>query len=399
MDWKKTLGDGGLAFGELLKTNRIGPDIDLSYLCLNRCDDKTMATQIPVRIAQALKSNTSLKTLNLVASQITPEGAMAFVEAFQVNKTFEELSLISSEIISDGGLALAALIKTNRIGETVSFSNATITTALLSVIFEALNDHNTTTVQHLYFSGCTIGNDGMMFIAEALKANKNLSSVAFGKYLANEFLSPACTRAFVEALKVNTTLERLNLVWSEIINDGGLVLAELIRTNRIGARLDFLGSISTAVMSRVFEALEMNTTVKELSLLRSEIDHEKASLIIKALQSNLIVLESIELTIDARNALLIAQALENNRTVKKILFYLYAVQDEKMIADCLLKNDVLLECFLGLKNFCPQERTDFWHHVRADGYKYYRLFQGRGIDDCGAEMWRFTRALFRARKE
>jgi hypothetical protein len=96
-------------------------------------------------LAEALKTNSTLTTLNLYKSSIGSDGAKALAEALKTNSTLTTLDLQRSSIGDDGAKALAEALKTN----------STLTT--------------------LDLSWNSIGSDGAKALAEALKTNSTLT--------------------------------------------------------------------------------------------------------------------------------------------------------------------------------------------------------------------------------
>ena len=72
--------------------------------------------------------------------------------------------------------------------------------------------------------------------------------------------------ALCNALKVNSTLEELELPWEKIVNDGGKVLGELIKLNKIWAKMYLSRSeFSPEVAINIAEALMTNTVMRTLN--------------------------------------------------------------------------------------------------------------------------------------
>ncbi|KAG0275391.1 hypothetical protein BGZ97_010305, partial [Linnemannia gamsii] len=65
------------------------------------------------RLAEALKTNSTLITLNLEGNSIGDDGAKALSEALKTNSTLTTLDLGSNSIRDDGAKALAEALKTN----------------------------------------------------------------------------------------------------------------------------------------------------------------------------------------------------------------------------------------------------------------------------------------------
>src|SRR3990167_4029868 len=88
------------------KTIRDDPVLDLSvYTYMGHT-----ATQA---LAEALKTNTFITTLDLWATNMSPEGAKALAEALKTNASITTLNLSYNDICPEGAKALAEALKIN----------------------------------------------------------------------------------------------------------------------------------------------------------------------------------------------------------------------------------------------------------------------------------------------
>ena len=443
--WSDILDDGGVALGELIKTSRIWTKMELNGL--------NITSGMAIHIAEALQENTLLKTLDLMdaynrKNPIGAVGARAFIEALKVNTTLTQLKLPWSNIIDDdGGFVLVEMIEMNEIRVDMRLNHSNITSTVAVRIAEALKVN--TVLKTLDLRSNPIGFEGAMALAEALRVNTilerldviwseindNENRVALlelfktGKVcnltnanitapiamkiaevlkestlpktldLRNNPIGAAGALAFVEVLWVNKALEELELPWSNIVDDGGVVLAELIKCSRIWTTLDFSWSrISAGVLSHICEALKGNSVLKYLYFRGCEIGNNVARLIAEMLKSNK-SLEKLNLDqnpFDIHGALIVVQGIAENNALKVIQFPKY--KDVTMLLPWLTGNDVLLRCGVFHDNILPRERVDLWKGISRDCVQYCQLFEEQ-IPDGGSEIWRFTRALFRARKD
>lgn len=435
LTWDGILDDDGVALGELIKTNKIWERISLKW--------SNVKCPVVERIAEALKENTVLKSMNLEENNISAKGAMALFNALKVNTTIEELDITWSGIVDDGGIALGELLKLNKIWSWISARNSGIKATVAIRIAQALRVNTILTFLDLRTN--LIGSEGAMAIFEALRINATLEILCVNlgdsfdaddetgvlRKKKEEIISPViweCVEAlkvnkalkelvltgnlvaeeeamvFVEVLKINTTLDLLNLPWCRIVGDGGVAISNLIRLNRTPFSMRFSPSKLTAtVLSRIFEAFRENRTTKSLDIRGCSIENDGAVVIAEAIQSKKIALENVSFTgrnIDFCVIKMIAQALVMDRT---FIFFsagkTLTDSEETELQLVLSQNDVLLQFFSGcISGILPVHRMRLWSNVREDCISYHQLFENH-IGDCGGETWRFTRALFRARKE
>jgi Ran GTPase-activating protein (RanGAP) involved in mRNA processing and transport len=72
-----------------------------------------MVLLIFVFLADALKSNKSLKVLKLLGNRIQTEGAIVLAEALLENSSLEELGLSENQISDDAAPAIINMLKSN----------------------------------------------------------------------------------------------------------------------------------------------------------------------------------------------------------------------------------------------------------------------------------------------
>jgi Ran GTPase-activating protein (RanGAP) involved in mRNA processing and transport len=101
-------------------------------------------------VAEALKTNSILTTLNLEGNKIGPADATALAGALKTNMTLASLRLEANRIGDDGARALADALKTNKtLAELVLYFNG-IGEAGGTSLAEALNNNTTLTALHVY---------------------------------------------------------------------------------------------------------------------------------------------------------------------------------------------------------------------------------------------------------
>ena len=153
------------------------------------------------------------------------------------------------------------------------------------------------------------------------------------------------------------------------------------------------------MLSHICSALESNMILKHIDFGYCQIGNNEASLIANALKSNS-TWAKLNLDgnpFDINGALAIAQGLAENKTIEHVQFP--PLTNYTPLLNCILSNDVLTKCKVGQKRLLPSnERLEKWKKVRRDCLAYHQLFD-KHIPDCSAELWRLTRALFRARAD
>ncbi|RMX59386.1 hypothetical protein pdam_00016382 [Pocillopora damicornis] len=163
-----------------LKTNTI----------VTTCDLRNPLINVAAALAEGLKYNTSLTTLNLYGNKIGHDGAAALGECLKYNTSLTWLDLNTNEIGDDGAAALG----------------------------EGLKYNTSLTTLNLY--GNKIGDDGAAALGESLKYNKSLTTL----YLDRNKIGHDGAAALGECLKSNKSLTTLYLHFNKIGDDGAAAL-------------------------------------------------------------------------------------------------------------------------------------------------------------------------------
>ncbi|KAF9311496.1 hypothetical protein BGZ91_006793 [Linnemannia elongata] len=150
-------------------------------------------------LAEALKTNSILTTLDLQYNKIGSYEVEVMAEALKTNSTMITLYLGNNLIGDSGAQSMSVVLKTNSTLTTLSF------------------DHN------------SIGVNGAQALSEAFKTNSTLTTLD----LQRNSIGFDGAKALAEALKTNSTLTTLDLGLNSIRSDGAKALAEALKTNSI----------------------------------------------------------------------------------------------------------------------------------------------------------------------
>ena len=170
----------------------LGAYLQIETVAISRVKvDETLA----VFLSNFLKTNTTVTTFTLTDS--SKDGAKSLAECLKYNTSLTTLDLRLNNIGDDGAAALAECLK-----------------------------HNTS-LTTLYLHGNGIGDDGVAALAECLKYNKSLTTLDF----CGNVIGDAGAVALGECLKDNTSLTTLYLYGNGIGDDGAVALAKCLREN------------------------------------------------------------------------------------------------------------------------------------------------------------------------
>ncbi|KAK3819060.1 MAG: hypothetical protein J3R72DRAFT_529307 [Linnemannia gamsii] len=291
-------------------------------------------------LAEALKTNSTLTTLNLRGNSIGHNGAKALAEALKTNSTLTTLDLWNNSIGSDGAKALAEALKTNSTLTTLNLNRNSIGGDGAKALAEALKTNSTLTTLNLEYN--KIGDDGAKALAEALKTNSTLTilSLEYNK------IGDDGAKALAEALKTNSTLTTLDLRGNSIGSDGAKALAEALKTNSTLTTLDLRGnSIGSDGAKALAEALKTNSTLTILSLEYNKIGGDGAKALAEALKTNstLTTLDLRGNSIGSDGAKALAEALKTNSTLTTLDLWYNSIGSDgtKALAEALKTNSTL----------------------------------------------------------
>ncbi|KAG0311509.1 hypothetical protein BGZ99_010121, partial [Dissophora globulifera] len=204
-------------------------------------------------LADALKINATLTTLNFTHSSIGDNGAQMLLEALKANSTLTTLNLRSNSIGLIGAQALSKLLKIN----------SSLTT--------------------LHLDSNSIGDDGAQVLSTALEANSALTTLD----LENNSIESIGARALAVVIKLNSTLTTLDLTGNSIRDDGARALSRALRNNSTLTSLDLKGNSIGDIGAQVLSAaLEVNSTLTSLSLSDNSIGNIGAQALSAALKKN-----------------------------------------------------------------------------------------------------------------
>ncbi|KFH68943.1 hypothetical protein, variant [Podila verticillata NRRL 6337] len=292
------------------------------------------------RLAEALKNNSTLTTLDLRGNSIGDNGAQALSETLKTNSTLTTLDLRGNSIGDNGAQALSKTLKTNSTLTILDLQENSIGDSGAQALAEALKINST--LSTLHFKRNSIGDNGAQALSEALKTNSTLTTLnlwcnligPYGARMLSEALktnSTLCTldlqensirdngaQELSEALKANLTLTTLHLSYNAIRDNGAQALAEALKTNSTLTTLELTGnSIGDNGAQALAEALKINSTLITLDLR----DHSIGSIGIQALSealktnSTLTTLDLRDNSIGSIGAQALSEALKINSTL------------------------------------------------------------------------------------
>ncbi|KAI9007840.1 kinase-like domain-containing protein [Hyaloraphidium curvatum] len=251
-------------------------------------------------LAEALKGNTALKSLNLSGNFIGDQGARALAEFLKGNSTLTYLDLRNNGIHDAGGRALLSALEHNLSLNDLNVDGNRISLSLLWEINNAVTNwgrkeralqarrglvaehsrevepHRQIGVQKTTAPGPT--RDHATYWVTRLAGKTEL--VARG-----ESIGDSRAGALAEALKGNAALSYLNLTGNSIGDRGARALAEMLMKNMALTKLYLAyNSIGENGGQALLSALELNSSLKELDLANNRVSSGLLEQIKKAVE-------------------------------------------------------------------------------------------------------------------
>ena len=182
--------------------------------------DETFA----VFLSNFLQTNTTVTTFNLTAS--LKNGVAALAECLKYNTSLTTLNLHGNKIGDDGAAALAECLKYNRSLTTLNLHGNGIGDYGAAALAECLKYNTSLTTLNLH--GNKIGDDGAAALAECLKYNRSLTTLN----LHGNGIGDDGAAALAECMKYSKSLTTLNLHGNGIVDPVAGALAQCLKYNK-----------------------------------------------------------------------------------------------------------------------------------------------------------------------
>ena len=234
---------------EILSTNT-----SVTKVCLTYC---TIEESGMVAISNALKKNNSIECIELRECMLTEDDIEILCEALKLNKSIKFLNLSCNNIENGGADALSKLLKINTSLEDIDIGENSIEADGVKMLADALMSN--TSLKMLDLSNNIINHEGVIALSNVLKSNTSLRYLGLRACLMGMDDS---AHEFSEALKINTTLETLDLRENYLADDDVQALSEALKINTTLEALYLNENEITALGKKAIkEALSINYTL------------------------------------------------------------------------------------------------------------------------------------------
>ncbi|KAG0363320.1 hypothetical protein BGX24_004911, partial [Mortierella sp. AD032] len=288
-----------------------------------------LGKRVVERLAETLKTNSSLTTLNLRENSIGENGAVALSKALKTNSTLTTLDLLGNSIGENGAVAVSEALKINPTLTTLNLDANSIKEKGAMALSRALMTNST--LATLYLSFNLIRDIGTVALSKVLKTNSTLTTLE----LSGNSIREKGAVALSGALKANSTLTTLNLSSNSIGDDGAVALSEALKTNSTLTTLElYSNSIGDDGAGALSEALKTNSTLTTLDLFDNSIGEYGAVALSEALKSNstLTTLKLSSNSIGDDGAVALSEALKTNSTLTTLELYSNSIGENGDVA-------------------------------------------------------------------
>jgi Leucine Rich repeat len=195
-------------------------------------------------LAEKLKNNPVVKTLNLSYNNIGDEGVRYVSDAIKHNTSMEWIYLSNNNIGAEGARYVSDAIK-----------------------------HNTS-ITMIYLGFNNIGDEGARYVSDAIKHNTSITHI----WLNNNNIGAEGARYLSDAIKHNTSIAEIDLHSNNIGAEGARYLSDAIKHNTSITKIDLHSNNIGAEGARyVSDAIKHNTSITKISLRNNNISQSVLS--------------------------------------------------------------------------------------------------------------------------
>lgn len=225
----------------------------LSHFCLG---DNGM-----IAIARSMIVNTSIRSLDIADNRLFADGIRAVARILRKNFTLTSLNASDN----NAGVAAAdifAALRTNTTLKTLQLKGNNLTDGMHAPIRRALDENSTLTQLDLSFN--QLRDTAVLGVAAALaKPDASLKHLN----LKWNKITAAGAAAVAAALKDNDTLILLDMSWNSLGDRGGILIGEAVATNRKLRKLDLSQNrLSHQSAIIIGDSLRFNTALVDIQL-------------------------------------------------------------------------------------------------------------------------------------
>ncbi len=245
------------------------------------------------QVAEMLQANKHLETIYLGCNHIGSKGANQLSLALKQHPTVTGLWLKRNPIGEAGILAIADLLTTNTTLKSLDLVNTQMTLPSLQTLLNNIKEYNTT-LERLYLGGNGLEREAASHIATFIQANKHIKALYLG---VNQLLNEGAG-IIAKALQKNHHLVELGMASNGIGNEGGEQLIQTLHKHPTLQHLDIGYSRSTRALGGAANTfnddlaplfarwIKAKTPLRFLSILHNEMTNHGFGILLEALTQN-----------------------------------------------------------------------------------------------------------------
>jgi hypothetical protein len=260
------------------------PDINLS-----RCGIGDQGAQA---LAETIKINTTISSLNLTDNHLTPVGAEHLINALMVNKSirsvnFADNRLGNQALVGTSGMSIGALVRQllnkNATVTDICLRGNSISDRDMEMISEGVIDNVTLTKIDLSYND--IGPRGAIAIAELLAhGSTDLRELRIEW---NRFQRIGALAILRDGLQHTGTVRKFHMAWAGIGDEGGEALGDIIRGSSVLEEVDVSHNrIGPKGAESIARGIRESTTLVRIFLNGNPIPDSGCASVVRALKDN-----------------------------------------------------------------------------------------------------------------
>ena len=229
---------------------------------------------------------------------------------------------------------------------------------------------------------CNINNNGAVNIAKAIQMNTTLHTLD----MSDNEISDDEVIAISDCLKKNSSLEKLNLSKNEIkiTNEGAKMIAEALQLNTTLKQLDLsINKIFDDGATAISNVLKSNITLQELNISHNNITNKGITKITEAIQINS-TLQNINISknhITTEGLLYLMEAVKNNCTLQ-VVNITHNINNVTRSGFTSIK-----QCIENLQY--PIQILASWNEINTYGELMSKISKSCSPDDIEEDVWSF----------
>ena len=322
--------DGATAISNCLKCNSCLLELYISHTGITNKGTK--------EIADAIQINSTLQNIDISKNYITIEGLVYFMEAVKNNCTLQVVNITHNNVTRSGFTSIKQCIENLQhpiqiyaSWNEISWSKKNKRHVLISKISTSYSPDN---IEQYVWSFKDRDHSLIMFLSECLKEDNTLQDLNLSwdpmTSEQNKITSDEA-KMIGEAIKVNKTLQKLNIYRNNISDDGATAISDGLKCNISLQELNMSYNKTTSEGAKmVGEAIKVNKTLQKLDINGNSISDDGAAAISDGLKCN-ISLQELSMSqniITSEGAKLIAEAIKVNTTLHKLNLYQHDINDK-----------------------------------------------------------------------